>query len=661
MIYLVTREPLVPYRDSILTASVEDVLEYLKDKEELGVDTETTGFDIYLNKVLLLQLCDKENQFVIDPDTISLSHFKELLETKTIILHNAKFDLRFLYRHGIRPYKNVFDTYLAERTISLGIDFHRKSLATCVDRYLKVTLNKEIRGMIHRLGKFHPDVIKYSADDVKYSIPLKRAQTSKLKKLGLEKAIALDNQFVSVLAYIEYCGIYLDKEGWIKKAKADKAIMDEKLAILNEFVIDNFKSSKYVEGPNLFDTRWSCKINWNSPKQVIPLFEELGIDVTIYEKGEIKKSIDASNLETQRDVHPIVPIFLEFSKAKKLVSTYGMDFLKHINPVTNRIHTNFTQLMKTGRLSSGKDKENDNNAKVGEVNLQNIPAGKERTYFIPEKGNKFIVADYSGQENFTLAHFSQDQDFIDNIEDLHSIMASIVFLELRELSIQEIKKNHPEKRQFSKAATFALAYGGDGNTIAENLALSKEEGDRIYKEYLERFPGLNSYFEEAKEQAIRDGYVLINPTSGRKSFIPYYEQFKAQRSKMNNIFWDGYRLEKERDSDLFHNELKPYVSKFFRKKGAIERTGMNYKIQGTSSDMSKVAGIYLYEWILENNLWGVVKMCVPLHDEWLVEAPEELAEKVKPVLEDSMIRAAKVFCKSIPFKVTIKIADYWTH
>lgn len=660
MIYLVTNQSVEPYSDDIATANVEDVLNYFKDKPEIGVDTETTGFDPFTKKILLLQLGDEYIQFVIDVSTVDILQFKVLLETKKIILHNAKFDLRFLYYHGIKPYKNIFDTYLAERTLSLGIDSHRKALDACVYRYLKKTLNKDTRGLIHRLGIFNERIIRYSADDVKWLVPLKRAQENRLRELDLEISISLDNQFVSVLAYIEFCGVYIDKKGWINKSEEDKRILESKLEKLNEFVIENFKVTKYVEEPNLFNNKFTCKINWNSPQQVIPLFEELGIDCDVYDKGQIKKSIESTVLERQVDVHPIVPIFLEFQKAKKLVSTYGIDFLKHINPKTGRIHTNFTQIMNTGRLSSGKDKENEN-AKVGNVNMQNIPAGKERKYFGAEPGNVCVIADYSGQENHVLAEFANDPDFTSNIKDLHSVMASIIFPELKDLSIEEIKKNYPDKRQFSKAATFAIPYGGDGTTIADNLSLSREEGDRIYNEYVKRFPGLNKYFEEAKSQVLRDGYVLINNISKRKSFVPYFEQFKAQKKKMNNLFWEGYRTEKEKDSELFHKELKPFVSKYFGKKGSIERTGLNYRIQGTSSDMSKIAGIYMYDWILENDLWNVVKICVPLHDEYFLECPADLAEDTKDMLERSMVDAAKVFCKKIPLRVEGGISTYWKH
>lgn len=662
MIYFISEQSVNLPLD-IEKASVQYALDYFKDKEEIGVDTETTGFDPFTKELLLLQIGDEYKQFVIDVSTINILLFKKLLETKIIILHNAKFDLKFLFAYGIYPYGNVFDTFLAERTLSLGIDSHRKSLAACVNRYFKYSLSKDIRGLIHKLGVTNERVIRYSAEDVEYLIPLKRIQTKSLTALNLERALSLDNKFVVVLAYVEYCGVYLDKEGWSKKSYEDLQVFKEKESILNNFVIENFKTSKYVDPPNLFYDKYTCKINWNSPKQVIPLFKELGIDTVVYEKGEAKDSLDGDNLKRQIGVHPIVSIFINFQQAKKLVTTYGLDFLKHINPATGRIHTNFTQLKNTGRLSSGKEDQAE--AKIGEVNMQNIPAGKERNHFKCYSGNVCVVADYSGQETRVLAEFAQDPEFTDYIsnpeKDLHSLMASFIFPELENIPHSEIEKNHAAKRKFAKPATFSIPYGGDGNTIANNLSLPKEKGDEVYNKFINKFPRLAEYYEKAKKQVLEDGYVLINSVSNRKSFIVNYEQFKAQKKKMNSIFWEMYRDEKAKNSDLFLTELKPFVSTHFKKKGSIERTGLNFPIQGTSADMSKLAGIYVYEWILKNKYWGIVKMCVPLHDEWFLECPEDLGTTVEKILVDSMIRAAKVFCKTIPFKASSAIADHWKH
>lgn len=84
-------------------------------------------------------------------------------------------------------------------------------------------------------------------------------------------------------------------------------------------------------------------------------------------------------------------------------------------------------------------------------------------------------------------------------------------------------------------------------------------------------------------------------------------------------------------------------------------------VQGTGADMSKLAGIYFYRWILANDLWGIVKMCVPLHDEWVVEAPEEIGDQVDKQLESDMIKAGEFFCKKVKIKVDGGVSSAWEH
>lgn len=639
MIYFVTNQSSVGEYDKIEPASVQDVLSYFRDKEEIQVDTETEGFDPFTKNLLLMQLGDRDNQFVIDCTTVDIEAFKNLLEDKSkiLLLHNSKFDLRFLYKRGIIPFENIYDTYLAERIISCGIDSHKKSLEACAYRYLKVTLPKDIRGAIHKLGPYNSRVIEYAANDVKYLQDIRRHQLEKLKSLDLLNALKLENSFVSVLAYVEYCGVGIDVEGWKEKSKKDRETLLELEEELNQMV-EALDNPTYLKAPDLFNPNPSCGLNWSSSKQLIPLFKELGLDLTtVDKKTKIEKdSIEAKILKPQQDKHPIVAKYLAYKKQEKLVSTYGLDFLRHINPVTGRIHTNFNQIMNTYRLSSGK--ADPKRARPGEVNMQNIPRGRERTFFIPANGNAFGVRDYSGQETRVLAELSGDKDYLDystNPEkDLHCLSATLLRPDIKNLSVAEIKAHYPEVRQQAKSISFAIPYGGNGATIAINLSLPISEGERIYKGFMSHFPHLNEYFEKVKEQTINQGYVLINTLTGGKSFFPQTDQYQSIKERLesyvghqnpsgrtfkglSNEFWKFYTHHKSKQSDTYI-DLKAMIAKYFRLQGSMERSGLNYPVQGTSAKMSKLAGIYFYRWILENNLWGTVKICVPLHDKILL-------------------------------------------
>ena len=230
---------------------------------------------------------------------------------------------------------------------------------------------------------------------------------------------------------------------------------------------------------DLFSGVQECTINWDSPKQVMALMEEYGVNTTIYVKGEEKKSIDAKTLDPQKDQFPIIKPYLKYKEAQKEVTTYGYNWKKYINPITGRIHTTFKQLMDTGRLSCGDKRD-------GTPNLQNIPRDEEtRACFVCEEGNVLVDADYSSQEQIVLANFSKEVNLLNfykqGFTDMHSYVAFLMYKDIRRCSLEEltpeklsyIKSDYPENRRIAKSAGFAINYGGNGSTIAKNCNLSK--------------------------------------------------------------------------------------------------------------------------------------------------------------------------------------------
>lgn len=355
MIYFVSNASEIFEDDSIYKCStVEESLKLLETIKVVGLDTETEGFDPYTKKLLSLQLGCKDFQVVIDTSTVDVSLYKEYLESdRTFLGWNLKFDLRFLYRHNIYP-KKVYDGYLAEKLLWLGYPsgIHGLSLKAAGENYLGIELDKTTRGKIHYLG-LNAEVIQYGANDVKYLEEIIRKQYKELQKKGLTEAIKVENQFVLPLAYMEHCGIKLDVEKWKAKMSNDNKTYQEASDALNKWVIQHFPNDKRftyrdLQGDlwNGFNTEPQCVINWDSPKQVITLFKELGFDLAIKDKvtGQIKDSIDAKVIEPQKHVSSIAPIYLEYKAAAKVVGTYGQNFLDQINPVSSRIHTHYNQL-----------------------------------------------------------------------------------------------------------------------------------------------------------------------------------------------------------------------------------------------------------------------------------------------------------------------------
>lgn len=669
MVYLITNQQELFTPVGYSMATTEDALLFLETLEEIGVDTETRGMDPFTAELLSMQLGNDEKQFVIDCNTIDITIFKELLETKTLLLQNAKFDLRFLYLYNIVPIK-IYDTFLVERILTTGIDTARRGLDALVYKYCKIVLDKTIRGSIHREG-LSTRVIKYAADDVKYLGNIKLKQEELLKENQLTRTASLDNEFVLVLSYIEFCGMFLNRKQWEQKCIADEQLLIDKVSILNQFIIEH--AEQYPQFINnqlsLFSEGITCKINWASSQQVIPFMKSLGVNTLTKDKetGLMKDSIDKKVLMPQKDLHPIIGSYIEYTEAQKVVSTYGRNWFSYINKVTGRIHTNYTQIMNTGRLSSGqKGKPKQGISQL--PNMQNIPSDNlTRSCFQAQEGNMLIVSDYSGQEQIVLANKSLDKDLLyfykSGLSDMHSFIASKIFPELVGLDLDEIKSKHKHKRQIAKGAGFAINYGGTGITIAQNLNISMEEGDNVYKEYFKAFPGLANYFKTEKARALQLGYIQFNNISGRKCFIPFFDEFRKLHSEIYNTlgFWDDYKIEKAKNSYKFINFFKPKVREYFMKKGEIERMSLNYPVQGSSADITKLAGIYFFRYLRENNLLFIVKMPNVVHDEWIVECPEDMTTTISPVLQECMERAGEIFCKTVKLKAEPMVTKEWQH
>lgn len=500
MIYLVTNQQSAFTPEEYLLSTVRDSLNYLNNLESIALDSETEGFDPYTKSMISLQLGNRERQYVIDISTVNIQLYKEVIESKLILIQNAKFDLKFLFKYKIVPMR-IYDTFLAERVLSTGLDYVQKNLGALVFGYCGISLDKSIVTVIGTEG-LTTRVIQYAADDVKYLHEIMEKQMIRINELRLQKTISLDNKYVLVLAYIEYCGVYLDSKKWKIKCIEDRQHLLDVKEELDKYILDRENEfSEFIDKQyDLFSEGFTCRINWNSEKQVVPLMQQLGVNTNVKDKhtGIIKNSIDQKVLRPQIGVHELVLIYIKYKGHQKEVSTYGENWFNYINPITHRIHTSYTQIMNTGRLSSGH-RGNKKKGQPQQPNMQNVPSeARTRSCFTAMLGNKLIVSDYSGQEQIVLANKSQDKDLLrfynEGLGDMHSFVASKIFPELSNLSLDEIKKNHKDKRQIAKAAGFAINYGGTGITIAENLSMSIDKGEEVYKAYFKAFPGLAKYF-----------------------------------------------------------------------------------------------------------------------------------------------------------------------
>ena len=598
MIYLVTGQRALFESETYKVISVEESLRLLNPLTIVGLDTETQGFSPFLKKLLLLQLGNRDFQVVIDFTTIDVTFYKEYLESDRLFIGwNLKFDVKFLFYHGIVPTR-LYDGFIAEKMRWLGYPsgMHSLSLKSAGESYLDIELDKSVRGEIIWRKELTDEIIIYSANDVKYLEDIMNKQLEILLPRGQKLALEVENRAILPTAYFEFCGVNLDAERWKAKMAKDQEALNKAKERLDNFVVDMYKEdksfSKFIKivEPDLFGFSKAgpaCNINWNSSKQVILFLESLGFKLETKDKatGGIKKSVDATVIEGQKNIHPIAEVYLNFKAAQKVTSTYGQNFLDLINPVTGRLHTSFNQIgTDTHRYSSGggEDKEVIPGKKVPLVNLQNLPADAEtRACFCAEKGNKWISADYSGEESVILANIAKDTAMIDLFTngcwDLHSLVAKMVYPEeLRDIPVEDVKRLRPDLRKKAKAPEFTFAYGGDANTLIGRDHIPEGEARQIEANYRKGFKGVAAYQAYQRKIVMQLGYINTCPEVGYRAYIYDYDKLKATQNKFNKDFWDTYRRLKATDPT---NSIVEEVRYYFKRKSASERQSINYPMK----------------------------------------------------------------------------------
>lgn len=771
MIYVVTTQ-ILPPSDKYRLMSLEGALSMLEPLKKVGLDTETMGFDPYTRELLLLQLGCYDFQIVIDCTTVDIRLLKDYLESDRLFIGwNIKFDMKFLFHHRI-VLKDVYDGFIAEKLMWLGYPsgIHSMSLKSAGENYLGVELDKTVRGRIMWAG-LTEEVIEYAANDVKYLERIMDAQQPELDKRGLLTANDYEQKSVPWVAYTEYCGVLLSVPKWQWKMELDNFTERVFKDALDDWIVRSASGEKFayhylqieglseedlakarrkmkgercpekdIKGPkrgyaeaykvpiehqvskdfiteNLQGDLFlgflppTCNINWKSPKQCVPLFKSLGLNLLAKDKetGEWKDSIEEKVLAPQAHLSTLIYLFIQYQGATKVTSTYGQNVLDQINVVSHRLHTNFNQLgTDTGRLSSGgKDKSNS----LEYLNFQNFPNDAEtRACFIAGKGMKWISCDYSGQESRIIADITNDKAMLDLFNhgcgDVHSLVAKMSFPDIVTCPVEEVKKKfHGIRNDVKSQVEFPINYGGDWNTIQQHSGKSPEESRKIYDNYMKGFPGIAAYQDRQRRDVMRTGVILLNPFSQHKAYIYDYAQLMNCKKRFTEEFWVNYRGYKNQENPkipkavraeickrfadgepmgsipgTYHYKVKKankeeekevYVSiadayiypvkYYFKRKSASEKQAINYPCQGTGAVMFKTASIFLWQYLLEHDLLFKVKLCVPAHDEWNIEVPEEMAEELTNVVKDCMERAGSFFCEKLPLPADGGFADFWVH
>ena len=344
--------------------------------------------------------------------------------------------------------------------------------------------------------------------------------------------------------------------------------------------------------------------NINSTRQLGELlFEKLGLPPV--KKTKTGYSTNADVLEKLKNKHPIIPAIMDYRMLTKLKSTYADGLMKVICE-DGRIRTTFQNLVTaTGRLSST------------EPNLQNIPVrtdlGAEiRKMFVPKPGCVLVDADYSQIELRVLAHIAGDtvmQEAFRSGMDIHAVTASQVF----GVEPQQVT---PLQRRHAKAVNFGIVYGISEFSLAEDIGVSRYEARAYIDSYLENYRGVKTYMQQVVAEARELGYTKT--LYGRKRYIP---------------------------------ELK---SSNFNIRSGAERVALNTPIQGTAADLIKLAMIRVDKVLREQ--YPEAKLILQVHDELIVECPEEIARDVADLVSREMEQVAAL---DVPLTAEAKIGKSW--
>jgi len=501
----------------------------------LGSNNDCTGISVSIKPDISFYIHidskEKEDRF--------FNLLKPILINKNVkkIMHNAKYQLKILFKKGIRLQGLIFDSYIA--SYLLNPHFREHKLSEIIQKYFGYSASDFKRPeTFGQLGLIQDkDWIQKMSDvegrRIGALLALKKILETALISQDIEKLFyEVEIPLIEVLARLELWGIKVD------------------VSYLNKLTNIYQKKISKVTGKiyKLADQNF----NINSPKQLGKiLFEKLKL--TPFKKTKTGYATGFSILKELEEKHPIIREIIDYRELSKLKSTYIDALPSSVSSFDGRIHTTFHQTgTVTGRLSSS------------DPNLQNIPIrtelGREtRKAFIVDENHILLKADYSQVELRILAHLSEDENLINAFEkdvDFHKLTASQLF----NIKMDEVT---PALRRSAKAINFGIIYGMTKFGLAQRLNILESEAENYIEQYFNRYPRVKEYMDDIIEEAFNKGYVTT--ILGRRRYIP---ELKSRNPKIRQLG---------------------------------ERFTINAPIQGSAADIIKIAMVAIYKEILDKN------------------------------------------------------------
>ena len=599
-------------KNYFLIKDPNEIHDWVREAEETGevaVDTETNSLDPHQADLIGISLSSKIGKACYIPighksgkcldKSVVLKKLKPLLEDPSVkkIGQNIKFDFIIFYKNGINL-SSMEDTMLMSYVLDSGKNRHN------MDTLSEIHLN-------HKTIAFK-DLVGSGKKEINFS----DVEINKAKDYAAEDAdvtFRLYKKFHKNLKDEKMINIY---EVFEKPMIEILAFMEiEGIRIDNKFLkLLSIKFEKKIQSIQNSVFKISKKnFNIASPKQ---LGEIIYNDLKIAGLKKTKKGGYATSASVLEDLafkgHEFPKLVLDWRQISKLKNTYSDSLPEHINPKTNRVHTSFLlAATNTGRLASS------------DPNLQNIPIktedGKDiRKAFIAKKDHVLISADYNQIEMRILADLADVKELkkaFKKNEDIHSLTASQIFN-------VDLKKINEDQRRKAKAINFGIIYGISQYGLAKQINVSNYEAEEFLKSYFAKFPEIKTYMDQTIKFCRKSGFV--NNIFGRRS------HFTSINDKNFNI------------------------------RNFQERAAINAPIQGSASEIMRLAMIRLYKRLSEKKN-EKTKMLLQIHDELIFETPKEDIKRIGKIIIDEMSGVAKSeqHSFSIPLTVDLNSGDNW--
>ena len=567
-------------------AQLREVVAAVGKYPEFCFDTETTGFDIFNDRIVGLSLAvEPFKAWYVPFREENTPEYADIVrplfgdEKIAKIGQNIKFDLMVLRRLGITIRGRMYDTMILHYLLDPESRHNMNALAEKYLNYKPI----EIESLIGKGAKqLTMDLVnvervkEYAAEDADVTLQLKQVLYPMVEQIGLQHLyFEIEEPMIAVLADIEMAGVRIDSEALaVYAVELNRKLAEREAAIRTE-----------AGEPNL---------NINSARQ---LGEVLFGKMRIAEKPKMTKTkqfcTDEDYLQSFARKHRIVDLILEYRGVKKLLSTYVEALPQLVNRTTGRIHTSFNQAVTaTGRLSSTNP------------NLQNIPVRDDmgrriRKAFIPSDDDHLLLsADYSQVELRLMAHLSGDESLIaafEHGEDIHSATAAKLFNK----SLAEVTS---EERRRAKTANFGIIYGISAFGLSQRLEIPRKEAKEIIDGYFASYPGVKKYMDNVVEKAKEEGFV--STIFGRRRYL-------------NDI--------------SSHNAIA---------RGLAERNAVNAPIQGSAADIMKIAMINVHRRFAAEGIRS--RVILQVHDELVVDMLRSEQERVTAIVTECMESAAQL-------------------